>query len=501
MNITIIGTGYVGLVTGACLAEMGNDVVCLDLDHDKVALLNGGGIPIHEPGLDRLVARNHAAARLRFTTDVAAAVVHGDVQMIGVGTPPDEDHAADLRCVLAAARGIGKHMTTHKTIVLKSTVPVGTSALVRAALQDELTRRGDANAQAKALSFDMVSNPEFLKEGSAIADFMRPDRVIVGADCEAAVALMRALYAPFTRNHERLMVMDIASAEFTKYAANAMLATRISFMNELAALADRLGVDIERVRTGIGSDPRIGWSFLYAGTGYGGSCLPKDVRALQRSAEVVGLELRVLGAVEAVNQQQKHVIVNKLVERFGPELKGLRFAVWGLAFKPNTDDMRDAPSRTVVAELASRGAELVLYDPAAGTQAKMLFADVPGVTFVDSRNDALDGADALLILTDWKEFKSPNFETLRARLKQPLVFDGRNLFEPSVVAAYGIDYVGIGRRSLAVPEAVGTLSLLVAAPAPVPAPAPVRAALTPHLKAVPSLAPEPEEATQWLRSG
>jgi UDPglucose 6-dehydrogenase len=497
MNITIIGTGYVGLVTGACLAEMGNDVVCLDLDHDKVALLNGGGIPIHEPGLAELVSRNHAAARLRFTTDVAAAVAHGDVQMIGVGTPPDEDHAADLRCVLAAARSIGKHMTAHKTVVLKSTVPVGTSALVRAAMQDELSRRADAEAQAQAFSFDMVSNPEFLKEGSAIADFMRPDRVIVGADSDAAVALMRTLYAPFTRNHERLMVMDIASAEFTKYAANAMLATRISFMNELAALADRLGVDIERVRNGIGSDPRIGWSFLYAGTGYGGSCLPKDVRALQKSAEVVGMELRVLGAVEAVNQQQKHVIVNKLVERFGDNLQGRTFAVWGLAFKPNTDDMRDAPSRTVVAELARRGAELVLYDPVASLQAKKVLADVPGLRFVDDRNDAIDGADALLILTDWKEFKSPNFETLRARLKQPLVFDGRNLYEPSVVAGFGIDYVGIGRRAAAVREEVSAAPLVL----PVPVPAQARAASTPRLKAVPSLALVPEDATQWLRSG
>ncbi len=491
MKLTIVGTGYVGLVTGACLAEMGNDVVCLDLDHDKVALLNGGGIPIHEPGLAELVARNHAAQRLRFTTDVAAAVAHGELQMIGVGTPPDEDHAADLRCVLAAARGIGRHMTAHKTIVLKSTVPVGTSALVRAALQGELTHRGDAS------TFDMVSNPEFLKEGSAIADFMRPDRVIVGADSEAAVALMRALYAPFTRQHERMMVMDIASAEFTKYAANAMLATRISFMNELAALADRLGVDIERVRGGIGSDPRIGWSFLYAGTGYGGSCLPKDVRALQKSAQAVGMELRVLGAVEAVNQQQKHVMVNKLVERFGPDLRGFKFAVWGLAFKPDTDDMRDAPSRTVVAELTRRGAELVLYDPVAGAQAKKLFADLPGVQFVDHRNDALDGADALLILTDWKEFKSPDFQTLRDRLKQPLVFDGRNLYEPSVVAGFGIDYVGIGRRGGPVEPVLHPQALTVRASA-------LQAALSaPHLTVVPHTAVpvETDDATQWRRLG
>lgn len=439
MKVTVIGTGYVGLVTGACLAEMGNHVVCVDIDEHKIKLLNEGGIPIHEPGLDKLVQRNAEVGRLQFTTDIAGAVGHGTLLLIGVGTPPDEDGSADLRHVLAAARSIGAHMTDYKVVVDKSTVPVGTADKVRAAIAAELARR------AIDVEFAVVSNPEFLKEGAAVDDFMRPDRIIVGADDERAVLLMRALYAPFTRNHDRLQIMDLRSAEFTKYAANAMLATRISFMNELALLAERVGADIELVRRGIGSDPRIGSSFLYPGAGYGGSCFPKDVQALLRTGRDHGIELGVLAAVEAANERQKRVLVDKVVERFGEDLRGRTFAVWGLAFKPDTDDMREAPSLVVVRELARRGARLQAYDPVAMAQAQRALEGVPGVTYAPDQNAALAGADALLILTEWREFRSPDFQFILGALKHALIFDGRNLFEPSTVNALGIEYHAIGR--------------------------------------------------------
>jgi len=441
MKITVIGTGYVGLVTGACLAEMGNHVVCLDVDAAKIRLLEEGGIPIHEPGLLDIVKRNRAAGRLQFTTDGVFAVNHGTLQFIGVGTPPDEDGSADLSYVLDAARNIGRHMTDYKVVVDKSTVPVGTADLVRAAMADELARRG------MALDFAVVSNPEFLKEGAAVEDFMRPDRIVVGADDERAILLMRALYSPFIRNHDRLLVMDIKSAEFTKYAANSMLATRISFMNELALLAEKVGADIELVRKGIGSDPRIGYHFLYAGTGYGGSCFPKDVKALISTARDAGVELKVLPAVAAANERQKRVLVDKVVARFGENLNGRRFAVWGLSFKPNTDDMRDAPSRVVIAELSRRGARITAYDPVAMPQARRVLADTPGLEFANSQADALDGADALIVITEWKEFKSPDFESIKSKLLNPVVIDGRNLYEPALMRALGIEYIGVGRSS------------------------------------------------------
>ncbi len=441
MKVTVVGTGYVGLVTGACLAEMGNHVVCLDIDERKISMLNEGGIPIHEPGLEQVVKRNAAAGRLQFTTDVAAAVSHGTMQFIGVGTPPDEDGSADLQYVLAAARNIGRHMTDYKVVVDKSTVPVGTADRVREAIRGALAERG------LEMEFAVVSNPEFLKEGAAVEDFMRPDRIIVGADDERAVLLMRALYAPFVRNHDRLQLMDVRSAEFTKYAANAMLATRISFMNELARLAEKVGADIELVRKGIGSDPRIGTHFLYAGTGYGGSCFPKDVKALVRTGHDHGVTLRVLEAVEEANALQKHVLVDKVVARYGEDLKGRTFALWGLAFKPNTDDMRDAPSRVVIAELARRGALMRAYDPVAMAEAQRVLEGVPGITWAKNQAEALAGADALLIITEWREFKSPDFELIRTALREPLVFDGRNLFEPDVMRAMGIEYHAIGRAA------------------------------------------------------
>src|SRR5215831_14619163 len=440
MKITVIGTGYVGLVTGACLAEMGNDVVCLDIDPRKIETLNNGGIPIHEPGLDKVVARNVAAGRLGFTTDVAASVAHGEIQFIAVGTPPDEDGSADLQYVVAAARNIGRLMTDYKLVVDKSTVPVGTADKVRAAIREELDRRG------VKIEFSVASNPEFLKEGAAVDDFMRPDRIVVGAEDERAIDLMRAVYAPFQRNHEKLVVMDVRSAELTKYAANAMLATRISFMNEIANLAERLGADIEQVRRGIGADPRIGFHFLYPGAGYGGSCFPKDVKAIIRTAAGAGVDLQVLAAVERVSEAQKRVLVEKIVRRFGADLSRRRFAVWGLAFKPNTDDMREAPSRVLVAELLRRGAGVAAYDPAAMAEARRLFGREPNLTYADSPLDAADGADALAIVTEWKEFRSPDYESLRARLKQPVIFDGRNLYEPADVRRLGFEYHPIGRE-------------------------------------------------------
>ncbi|WP_213955285.1 UDP-glucose/GDP-mannose dehydrogenase family protein [Variovorax sp. dw_954] len=454
MNITIIGTGYVGLVTGVCLADLGNHVFCLDLDPVKIQTLNSGGIPIYEPGLADLVHSNVAAKRLTFSTDVEAAVAHGDVQFIAVGTPPDEDGSADLKYVLAAARSIGRHMNGFKVIVDKSTVPVGTAEKVSAAIREELTKRGLA-----AQRFAVVSNPEFLKEGAAVEDFMRPDRIVLGVDDNEdghdALAAMRKLYAPFNRNHERMRVMNVKSAEFTKYAANAMLATRISFMNELANLADKVGADIEMVRQGIGSDPRIGYSFLYAGTGYGGSCFPKDVQALMRSAGEYGQRLQVLESVEAVNDAQKHVLVRKILERFGNDLHGKTFAVWGLALKPNTDDMREAPSRVLLGALARAGARIVAHDPVAVHETQRVlpqdFADAPAcieqIEFATDPMAALEGADALVIVTEWKAYRSPNLERLKAVMKAPVIFDGRNLYEPETMREAGVSYFGIGRNS------------------------------------------------------
>jgi UDPglucose 6-dehydrogenase len=415
-------------------------VLGLDVDEAKIALLRAGQVPIHEPGLEAVVRRNAAAGRLQFTTDIAAAVAHGTLQFIGVGTPPGEDGSADLQHVLAAAGAIGAAMTDYKVIVNKSTVPVGTAERVRASVHAALCARGMAD-----LPFAVVSNPEFLKEGAAIEDCMRPDRIIVGADDERAVLLLRALYMPFMRNHDRLQVMDPRSAELTKYAANAMLATRISFMNELAGLAEQLGADIEQVRRGIGSDPRIGTHFLYAGTGYGGSCFPKDVKALIRTGRDNGVQLRVLNAVESANDAQKQVLVERVVARFGEDLKGRTFAMWGLAFKPNTDDMREAPSRVIVDELTRRGARVQAYDPVAMPEAQRVLAGVAGFSTVGSAEAALEGADALLIVTEWREFRTPDFERIKATLKQPLVLDGRNLYEPELMQALGLDYQGIGR--------------------------------------------------------
>ena len=439
MRITIIGTGYVGLVSGACLAEVGNDVLCLDVDADKIARLSAGRVPIHEPGLEPLVKRNLDARRIAFTTDPAAAVAHGQLQFIAVGTPPDEDGSADMRHVLDAAREIGRRMDEWKLIVDKSTVPVGTADQVRAVIADELSARG------ARVPFAVASNPEFLKEGAAVEDFMRPDRIIIGADDERAIAVLRTVYAPFQRNHERLMVMGVRSAELTKYAANAMLATRISFMNELANLADALDCDVEMVRQGIGSDPRIGWSFLYPGVGYGGSCFPKDVKALRFTGAQHGVALRVLEAVESANEAQKRVLVDKVIARIG-DLRGRRLAVWGLAFKPNTDDMREAPSLAILPALAALGARIVAYDPVAMGEAARAFGDVPWLSYAKSPLAALEGADALLVVTEWKEFRSPDFAAIARELTLPLIFDGRNVYDPEVVRAAGLEYFAIGRR-------------------------------------------------------
>ena len=440
MKVTVIGTGYVGLVSGACLADVGNDVLCLDVNPEKIRILESGGIPIYEPGLEDMVRRNVAAGRLHFTTDVARAVNHGTIQFIAVGTPPDEDGSADMQYVLAAARNIGRLMTDYKVVVDKSTVPVGTADEVKAAIEDELRQRG-VNTP-----FSVVSNPEFLKEGAAVDDFMRPDRIVVGASDEQAIHLMRALYSPFQRSHERLVVTDTRSAELIKYAANAMLATRISFMNELANLAEKLGADIEMVRQGIGSDPRIGYHFLYPGCGYGGSCFPKDVKALIKTAsDKAGVELQVLKAVEAANDAQKRVLSGKITRRFGPDLTGRHFALWGLAFKPNTDDMREAPSLALIDDLLAAGATVTAYDPVATHEAQRVLGQREQLRYAETPNDALVGADALVIVTEWKEFRSPDFDLIKERLKQPLVFDGRNLYDPAFVRGLGIEYLAIGR--------------------------------------------------------
>ena len=440
MKLTVIGTGYVGLVSGACLADVGNQVLCLDIDTKKIELLKSGGIPIYEPGLKEIVANNVAAGRLRFTTNIEESVAFGDIQMIAVGTPPGEDGSADLQYVVTAARNIGRFMTGPKIVLDKSTVPVGTADQVREAIAQALASRGEQ------IKFSVVSNPEFLKEGAAVEDFMRPDRIVIGADSEDAVEAMRKLYAPFQRNHDRLMVMDIRSAELTKYAANAMLATRISFMNELALLAELLGADIEAVRKGIGSDPRIGYQFLYPGIGYGGSCFPKDVQALQRTASQAGLDLKLLDAVERVNYAQKHVLTQKIVKTFGENLAGRTFAIWGLAFKPNTDDMREAPSLVLIEDLTKRGAKVVAFDPVATVEAKHLLAGNANVTFADSALGALQAADALAIVTEWKTFRAPDFAAMKAALKSPVVFDGRNLYEPASMAEQGFKYFPIGRK-------------------------------------------------------
>ena len=440
MKITVIGTGYVGLVSGACLAEVGNDVLCLDVDPEKIRILEDGGIPIYEPGLQEMVHRNVAAGRLHFTTDTERAAHFGSVQFIAVGTPPDEDGSADLQYVIAAARNIGQRMTDYKVVVDKSTVPVGTADKVRAAIAEELQARG------VEVPFSVVSNPEFLKEGAAVEDFMRPDRIVVGAEDDRAISLMRSLYAPFQRNHERLIITDVRSAELTKYAANAMLATRISFMNELANLAEKLGADIEMVRQGIGSDPRIGYHFLYPGCGYGGSCFPKDVKALiQTAKDDAGLTLKVLTAVEEANDAQKHVLTQKIQARFGKNLFGKRFALWGLAFKPNTDDMREAPSRALLADLFAAGASVIAYDPVAMHETKRIYGNEPRLKYAENPMAALADADALVIATEWKEFRSPDFETIKAQLKSPVIFDGRNLYDPKLVRGQGIEYFAIGR--------------------------------------------------------
>ncbi|HEX6268217.1 MAG TPA: UDP-glucose/GDP-mannose dehydrogenase family protein [Burkholderiales bacterium] len=440
MNVTVVGTGYVGLVTGACLADAGNSVFCLDLDARKIGLLNAGTLPIFEPGLEPIVRRNRAAGRLHFSVDVAAAVAHGELQILAVGTPPGEDGSADLQHVLAAARAIGAHMDSYKVVATKSTVPVGTADKIKHAIQEELGKR-----QAR-VDFSVVSNPEFLKEGAAVEDFMRPDRVILGTDDPRASSLLRQLYAPFQRNHERIIVMSVRSAELTKYAANAMLATRISFMNEIANLAESLGADVEEVRRGIGADPRIGYQFLYPGAGFGGSCFPKDVRALQRSAAEAGRPLHVLAAVEAVNEAQKHVLSGKMQVRFG-ELKGKCFALWGLAFKANTDDMREAASLALISDLVKAGASVRAYDPAAAGEARRIFHKETRVEIVDSAKAALQGADALAVITEWQEFRSPDFPGIKAALKTPALFDGRNLYDPKVVKAAGLEYYPIGRRT------------------------------------------------------
>lgn len=439
MKLSIVGTGYVGLVTGACFAEVGNDVTCLDIDAKKVDGLRNGVIPIYEPGLEALVNSNFEANRLHFSTDLSAVLNESDLLFIAVGTPADEDGSADLRHVIAVAREVGKHLNKFLVVVTKSTVPVGTAEKVRAIIQEELDRRG------VDIDFSVASNPEFLKEGAAIDDFMKPDRVVVGVDDERAVDVMRELYAPFNRNHERLIVMDIASAELTKYAANAMLATKISFMNELSNLAETLDADIELVRKGIGSDPRIGYHFIYPGCGYGGSCFPKDVQALHRTAKQQGYNARILGAVEAVNNDQKSVILHKIDNHYG-DVNGMKFAVWGLAFKPNTDDMREAPSRVIMEGLWQRGASVVAHDPVAAQEAKHLYPNQVGFDLVDDNYDALEKADGLIIVTEWKSFRSLDFERMKNMMKQKVIFDGRNIFEPEVIKNAGFAYYGIGRK-------------------------------------------------------
>ncbi len=439
MKVTVFGSGYVGLVTGACLAEVGNEVVCVDIDDGKIARLNQGEVPIYEPGLDGIIERNMAAKRLHFTTDVDLAVRHGLFQFIAVGTPPDEDGSADLQYVLAVARSIGERMEDYRIVVNKSTVPVGTADKVRQAINTVL------NDRQKSCEFDVVSNPEFLKEGAAIEDFMKPDRIVIGTDNPRTTELLRVLYAPFNRNHDRLVCMDIRSAELTKYAANAMLATKISFMNELANLAERLGADIEQVRVGIGSDPRIGYHFIYPGCGYGGSCFPKDVKALERTARDVGYQAQLLRAVEDVNDRQKLRLYEKINHYFRGDLKGKTFALWGLAFKPNTDDMREASSRVIMEALWEAGAKIRAFDPVATHEAARLYGQRSDLVLCDGTEATLKGADGLIIVTEWNVFRSPNFDTIKSELSHPVIFDGRNLYDPARMKMLGFDYFGIGR--------------------------------------------------------
>ncbi len=440
MRITLFGTGYVGLVTGACFAEVGNDVICVDVDAEKIARLNRGEIPIFEPGLEAIVQRNREAGRLRFTTDAAVGVEHGEFQFIAVGTPPDEDGSADLKYVLAVADTIASHMNEAKIVVDKSTVPVGTADRVRGTMAARLAKR-DVD-----IPYSVVSNPEFLKEGAAVEDFMKPERVIVGSDDEHALERLHALYAPFNRNHDRLISMDVRSAELTKYAANAMLATKISFMNELANIADRVGADVERVRIGMGSDPRIGYHFIYPGAGYGGSCFPKDVQALARTAHEVDYVPELLEAVEAVNHRQKDYVFNRIREHYRGDLSGRNFAVWGLSFKPNTDDMREAASRRLLESLWAAGATTQVYDPKAMEETQRIYGERSDLVFCDSAEAAVQGADALVVMTEWNVFRSPDFGFLRQQLKAPVIFDGRNVYDPDTLRDEGFDYYAIGRR-------------------------------------------------------
>jgi UDPglucose 6-dehydrogenase len=439
MRLTIFGSGYVGLVTGACFAEAGNNVLCVDVDEKKVEMLRRGESPIYEPGLEDMLKKNLAAGRIAFTTDAAEGVKHGLFQFIAVGTPPDEDGSADLKYVLAVAESIGRNLTEYRVVVTKSTVPVGTADKVKAKIESTMQQRG------VQVEFDTVSNPEFLKEGAAITDFMKPDRIVVGTDNPRTAELLKALYDPFTRNRDRMIVMDVRSSELTKYAANAMLATKISFMNELANLSERVGADIEKVRLGIGSDPRIGYHFIYPGCGYGGSCFPKDVQALARSARDQSFNAELLNAVEGVNKRQKEVLFGKISRHFGGKLAGRTVAVWGLAFKPNTDDMREAPSRTLIEALWGAGAKVQAYDPVADHETRRLYGERPDFTIAKSAMGALQGADVLAIVTEWQEFRSPDFETIKATLKQPVIFDGRNLYDPTFVQRFGVTYYGIGR--------------------------------------------------------
>ena len=449
MHVTIFGTGYVGLVTGSCLAEVGHDVVCVDIDAAKVEGLNNGVVPIYEPGLALMVKANHAAGRLRFTTDAASALAQGDILFIAVGTPPDEDGSADLQYVLKVADTIGQHLARPVVVVNKSTVPVGTADKVRATIAKVLAARG------ADISFDVVSNPEFLKEGAAVEDCMRPDRIIIGADNPAAVEILKRLYAPFNRNHDRIVTMDVRSAELTKYAANAMLATKISFMNEIANIAEKVGADVEMVRHGIGSDPRIGWHFIYPGAGYGGSCFPKDVQALAHTAQEVGYEAKLLNAVEAVNDAQKGHLFELIQRHYevgnGAGIRGKTFAVWGLAFKPNTDDMREASSQRLLSQLWEAGATVRAYDPEARQEAQRIFGDRADLVLCESAAAALEGVDALVVVTEWKQFRSPDFTRMKSALGDGVVFDGRNLYAPVQVEAAGLAYYGIGRgRSIVI---------------------------------------------------
>ena len=439
MNLTLFGAGYVGLVTGACFAEMGNHVVCVDVDTARVDALNHDVVPIYEPGLEAMVASNRRAGRLSFTTDAAAAIAHGEVIFIAVGTPADDDGGADLAHVLEVAEAIGEHMNAHKIVVDKSTVPVGAAGRVRERIAAALAKRGIV------LPFDIVANPEFLKEGAAVADFMKPDRIVIGSESDAAAQRIEQLYAPFNRNHDKIVRMDTRSAELTKYAANVMLATRISLMNEFANLAERLGADIEAVRRGIGADPRIGTSFIYPGIGYGGACFPKDVRALIRTAEEVGFDAGIARSVEATNARQKTLLFDKMQRYFGNDLAGRVFAFWGLAFKPNTDDMREAPGRILMERLWDAGAAVRAYDPAASEAARRIYGERPALALCDSRDAALEGADALVVVTEWNEFRTPDFQRIKSHLKHPAIFDGRNLYDPAWLRNMGFDHFAVGR--------------------------------------------------------